>query len=41
MSKAKSDKNSPDLDTPTDLPPAAVNAVQEALAEANREPFTG
>jgi hypothetical protein len=25
----------------TDLPPAAVNAVQEALAEANREPFTG
>jgi uncharacterized membrane protein len=25
----------------TDLPPAAVNAVQEALVEANREPFTG
>jgi uncharacterized membrane protein len=25
----------------TDLPPAAVNAVQEALNEANREPFTG
>lgn len=25
----------------TDLPPAAVNAVQEALTEANREPFTG
>jgi uncharacterized membrane protein len=25
----------------TDLPPAAVNAVQEAIAEANREPFTG
>ena len=24
----------------TDLPPAAVNAVQEALAEANRAPFT-
>lgn len=24
----------------TDLPPAAVNAVQEALNEANREPFT-
>jgi uncharacterized membrane protein len=24
----------------TDLPPAAVNAVQEALIEANREPFT-
>jgi uncharacterized membrane protein len=23
----------------TDLPPAAVNAVQEALAEANRDPF--
>ncbi len=25
----------------TDLPPAAVNAVTEALAEANRAPFTG
>lgn len=25
----------------TDLPPAAVHAVQEALAEANRQPFTG
>ena len=25
----------------TDLPPAAVNAVQEALSEANRQPFTG
>jgi uncharacterized membrane protein len=25
----------------TDLPPAAVNAVQEALGEANRQPFTG
>jgi uncharacterized membrane protein len=25
----------------SDLPPAAVNAVQEALAEANRSPFTG
>ena len=25
----------------TDLPPAAVNAVQEALLEANRPPFTG
>jgi uncharacterized membrane protein len=24
----------------TDLPPAAVSAVQEALAEANRAPFT-
>jgi uncharacterized membrane protein len=24
----------------TDMPPAAVNAVQEALAEANRDPFT-
>jgi uncharacterized membrane protein len=24
----------------TDLPPASVNAVQEALAEANRTPFT-
>ena len=25
----------------TDMPPAAVNAVQEALLEGNREPFTG
>jgi uncharacterized membrane protein len=25
----------------TDLPPAAVNAVQEALAEGDRQPFTG
>jgi len=25
----------------TDLPPAAVNAVTEAMAEANRKPFTG
>jgi uncharacterized membrane protein len=25
----------------TDLPPAAVNAVEEALAEGNRQPFTG
>lgn len=25
----------------TDMSPAAVSAVQEALAEANREPFTG
>jgi uncharacterized membrane protein len=25
----------------TDMPPAAVNAVQEALKEANRGPFTG
>ena len=25
----------------TDLPPAAVHAVTEALVEANREPFTG
>ena len=25
----------------SDLPPAAVNAVQEALNEANRAPFTG
>jgi uncharacterized membrane protein len=25
----------------TDLPPAAVSAVQEALLEANRQPFTG
>src|SRR6476469_3266865 len=25
----------------TDMPPAAVNAVREALSEANREPFSG
>ncbi len=25
----------------TDLPPAAVHAVQEAMNEANRQPFTG
>ena len=25
----------------TDMPPAAVNAVQEALNEANRQPFSG
>lgn len=25
----------------TDMPPAAVNAVQEALKEANRDPFAG
>jgi uncharacterized membrane protein len=25
----------------TDMPPAAVNAVHEALTEANRQPFTG
>jgi uncharacterized membrane protein len=25
----------------TDMPPAAVNAVQEALKEANRSPFSG
>lgn len=25
----------------SDLPPASINAVQEALQEANREPFTG
>jgi uncharacterized membrane protein len=25
----------------TDMPPAAVNAVQEALVEANRQPFSG
>ena len=33
MSKTKPDSNkiSPDLDTPTDLPPAAVNKVSEAL----------
>ena len=31
MSKAKSDKNSPDLDTPTDLPPAAVEKISASL----------
>ena len=31
MSKAKSDKVSPDLETPTDLPPQAVNEISQAL----------
>ena len=31
MSKAKSDKNSPDLDTPTDLPQAAVEKISASL----------
>ncbi|MBR0752996.1 DNA starvation/stationary phase protection protein [Bradyrhizobium jicamae] len=31
MSKAKSDKISPDLDTPSDLPPAAVEKISAAL----------
>ena len=31
MSKAKSDKISPDLDTPTDLPPAAVEKISASL----------
>ena len=31
MSKAKSDKVSPDLDTPTDLPPEAVDKISAAL----------
>ena len=31
MSKAKSDKNSPDLDTPTDLPRAAVEKISASL----------
>ena len=31
MSKAKSDKVSPDLDTPTDLPQAAVNKISATL----------
>ena len=31
MSKAKSDKVSPDLDTPTDLPQAAVNKISASL----------
>ena len=31
MSKTKSDKVSPDLDTPNDLPPAAVDKISAAL----------
>jgi len=31
VSKAKSDKNSPDLDTPTDLTPAGVDKISAAL----------
>jgi starvation-inducible DNA-binding protein len=31
VSKAKSDKVSPDLDTPTDLPQAAVDKISAAL----------
>jgi starvation-inducible DNA-binding protein len=31
VSKAKSDKVSPDLDTPTDLPPAATEKISAAL----------
>ncbi|CAL75225.1 putative DNA-binding stress protein (oxydative damage protectant) [Bradyrhizobium sp. ORS 278] len=31
MSKAKSDKTAPELDTPTDLSPDAVNKIQTAL----------
>ena len=31
MSKAKSDRISPDLDTPSDLPPAAVEKISAAL----------
>jgi starvation-inducible DNA-binding protein len=31
VSKAKSDKNSPDLDTPTDLPQAAVDKISASL----------
>ena len=31
MSKAKSDKVSPDLDTPTDLPPEAVTKISAAV----------
>src|SRR6202521_1511027 len=31
VSKAKSDKVSPDLDTPTDLPPAAVDKISASL----------
>jgi len=31
VSKVKSDKVSPELDTPTDLPPQAVNEISQAL----------
>ena len=31
MSKAKSDKVSPDLDTPTDMPKAAVDKISASL----------
>jgi len=31
VSKAKSDRISPDLDTPSDLPPAAVEKISAAL----------
>jgi len=31
VSKAKSDKTSPDLDTPTDIPPAAADKISESL----------
>jgi hypothetical protein len=31
VSKAKSDKTSPDLDTPTDIPPAAVDKISASL----------
>jgi starvation-inducible DNA-binding protein len=31
VSKAKSDKVSPDLDTPTDLPQAAVDKISASL----------
>ena len=31
MSKARSDKNSPDLDTPTDLPQAAMEKISASL----------
>ena len=31
VSKAKSEKNPPDLDTPTDLPPAAVEKISASL----------
>src|SRR6266852_9655361 len=31
VSKAKSDKTSPDLDTPTDIPPGAVDKISTSL----------
>jgi starvation-inducible DNA-binding protein len=40
VSKAKSDKTSPDLDTPTDLPRAAVDKISVALNVLLADAFT-